>query len=165
MKKIRNIFIALAAMTFLMLSAFSVSAASVSEAQIDGAIAWARNVSFSTGYNGRSFSGMCLAFCQLAYSSQGVTVGVWGNAQNAGNNLIEHYDMDPPKGALVFFENSNGLGHVGISLGDGTYIHAASDGKAITKLTSYNSTFAILGGNELPPLELRKSRQRVSKSK
>ena len=143
MKKIRYMFFMPIIVFSIIFSGVTVSAANVSNSQIDGAINWAKSVNFWTGYNGRSFSGYCLAFVQLAYSSQGVTVGTWGNAQNAGNHLIVGYDMNPPRGALVFFSNRNGLGHVGISLGDGTYIHAGSDGTYITTLTSYNSKLAI----------------------
>jgi len=47
-----------------------------------------------------------------------------------------HRDQDPPRGAVVFFDwrDSSGanIGHVGISLGDGSYIGTASDGPNAT---------------------------------
>ncbi len=143
MKKI----ISLAALLIVMSSMFlcvNASAAIVTKAQIDGAISWARNVSFSTGCDGHSFSGYCLTFVQYAYSSQGVTVGSQGNAQTAAKNLmVREGDLNPPKGALVFFSNKEGTGHVGIALGDGTYIHAASNCIAITVLTEKNSSYGL----------------------
>ena len=91
MKKIRYMFFMPIIVFSIIFSGVTVSAANVSNSQIDGAINWAKSVNFWTGYNGRSFSGYCLAFVQLAYSSQGVTVGTWGNAQNAGIHVITYY--------------------------------------------------------------------------
>jgi cell wall-associated NlpC family hydrolase len=106
---------------------FASSSAGAASSPVDGAIAWAEN------HLGQAYDvGLCLTFVYDAYSNGGgVDIGTsssavgWWNAhaseQHAG-------DLDPPRGALVFWgaTPSNADGHVGISLGGGNVISTYS---------------------------------------
>lgn len=58
-----------------------------------------------------------------------------------------HYDVtNAPKGALVFFGSDSAPYHVGISLGNGTFVHAPEPGDVvkITKMAYYKPSYYII---------------------
>lgn len=58
-----------------------------------------------------------------------------------------HYDVtSAPKGALVFFGSDSAPYHVGISLGNGTFVHAPEPGDVvkITKMAYYKPSYYIV---------------------
>jgi cell wall-associated NlpC family hydrolase len=102
----------------------------------DKAIAYAENPGINPNTGTNDWAYWCLALVNQAYG--GGTNGMlraetatdaFNNYQNAGRIQTEG---TPPRGALVFFDyqGKDGVnyGHVGISLGDGTYIGTTTDG-------------------------------------
>jgi len=91
------------------------------------AIEWAKQQLGS-----KSWNGLCLKFVADAYNPQGVSIGSYGNAKACANGKTKYNNYNAPRGALVFFDyiapDGRNLGHIGISLGDGTFIHATSAG-------------------------------------
>ena len=93
----------------------------------------------------RSYDGYCLKFVAEAYNSAGVSLGAYANAKLCANGKTRYKDYNPPRGALVFFDyiasDGRNLGHVGISQGDGSFIHASTGrGVIISTLRGYNDS-------------------------
>ena len=108
----------------------------------EGAITWARK---QLGSN--KWDGWCLKFVADAYNPQGVSIGSYSNAKLCANGKTKYYNFDAPYGALVFFDyiapppDGRNLGHIGISLGDGTFIHATTGkGVIISTLKGYSDS-------------------------
>jgi uncharacterized protein YraI len=84
----------------------------------NGAINWAFQRYRSTAYEN-----LCLAFTAQAYGWGG---SGWNTAEIGGDWETSHGYMHtsgiPPRGALVWYHNSSGTGHVAISLGEGKVI-------------------------------------------
>ena len=83
-------------------------------------------------------------FVGRAYKYAGVSLGgSYGTAKECANAKTKYMNFNTPRGALVFFDyvtNGRNLGHVGISLGDGTFIHATTGkGVIISTLDGYNN--------------------------
>jgi cell wall-associated NlpC family hydrolase len=100
------------------------------------AIAYAENPGINPNTGTNDWAYWCLALVNQAYGGgtdgmlrAGTATGAFNNYQQAGR--IQQGD-NPPRGALVFFDytGKDGVdyGHVGISLGDGTYIGTTTDG-------------------------------------
>jgi hypothetical protein len=120
-------------------SATSTSSATTSATSIPGAekaIAYAENPGINPNTGTNDWAYWCLALVNQAYGggTNGMlraetATGAFNNYQNAGRIQTEG---TPPRGALVFFDyqGKDGVdyGHVGISLGDGTYIGTTTDG-------------------------------------
>jgi cell wall-associated NlpC family hydrolase len=98
-----------------------------------GAVSWATNeLQASTGsYTGPNYD--CLTFCSQAYGGSIHAVGATGTAQdeftfystppnNIMNTAPPSLQHPPPAGALVFYNEPGGPGHVGISLGNGEIV-------------------------------------------
>lgn len=96
----------------------------------DNAVAWARARLGSTSYATR-----CLAFVEDAIErANGIEIFGGDDAHESAVLYGAHPrvgDASPPAGALVFYDSVNVIGgqrrnwgHVGLSLGDGTIIHA-----------------------------------------
>ena len=106
-----------------------------SKAQINGAVAYARNlIGQDIDYE------KCLLFIEQAYQSVGYQIGSVGSANGAvdwwNDNVADQHagDLDPPVGALVFWGPTgatstlvaNPYGHVGISVGSGQVVSTYS---------------------------------------
>ncbi|MBV1849281.1 hypothetical protein [Catellatospora tritici] len=91
----------------------------------NGAINWAFQHYGSTAYEN-----LCLAFTAQAYGWGG---SGWNTAEIGGDWESSHGYLHtsgiPPRGALVWYHNSAGSGHVAISLGEGKVIGTSVGGK------------------------------------
>ena len=133
----------LAIVMLLTLSAIAAPSAAnvISSDSIEKAIAYAYDVKNT---NPGHFSGYCAAFVWRCYYS-GAMIGnsSYATAREMGDALITNTDSNPPRGAFVFWYDSNGpqtlAGHVGLSLGDGNVIHAYRDVK-VTSIATVNSS-------------------------
>ncbi|MFD1321081.1 hypothetical protein [Micromonospora sonneratiae] len=101
---------------------------------VNGAINWAFERLGSTAHEG-----LCLAFVRQAYgwSSSG-----WATAEIGGDWIQSHGYMKsgvPPRGAVVWYHNSSGTGHVMISLGEGKVIGTSVSGKVGIANYTYRS--------------------------
>jgi len=80
----------------------------------------------------------CSGFTQYVYKHFGISVNRTSGAQNNNGVAVSRDNLQP--GDLVIFNNdaNTKIGHVGIYVGDGNFIHASnpSDGVKITTLTS-----------------------------
>lgn len=85
----------------------------------------------STGFD-------CSGFTTYVYKHFGISLARTSSAQNKNGVAVEKSDLQP--GDLVIFNNdaNTSIGHVGIYIGDGNFIHASnpSDGVKITTLTT-----------------------------
>jgi len=141
MKKFMVILLTLVmTLSVLQTSAF---AATISSSQVEKAIEWAE-AKKATGT--KSYSNWCLKFVSDAYRAAGVSAQSFGYASAAANAMVKHYDQNPPRGAIVFWDWYGTLdgvyrnwGHVGISLGNGKVIHADYNGIKVTSL-NFDST-------------------------
>jgi uncharacterized protein YraI len=91
----------------------------------NAAISWAFSQLGSTSYED-----WCLKFTGLAY---GWSYTGWNTAEIGGDwiasNGYLHTTGVPPRGALVWYHNSAGSGHVVVSLGEGKIIGTSVSGK------------------------------------
>ncbi|MBE7060033.1 MAG: hypothetical protein E7389_04360 [Ruminococcaceae bacterium] len=139
------------------LLAFNVSAANIiSSDSIEKAIAYAYNIKDT---NPSRFSGYCAAFVWRCYhDGAGLGNSSYATAREMGDALITSTDTNPPRGAFVFWYDSNGpstkAGHVALSLGDGNVIHAYSDVK-VTSIETVNNSHYIYRGWGAPIAEYR----------
>ena len=80
----------------------------------------------------------CSGFTQYVYKNFGISLNRTSSAQKNNGVAVSKDDLQP--GDLVLFNNdaNTKIGHVGIYIGDGNFIHASnpSDGVKITTLTS-----------------------------
>lgn len=115
------------------------------------------------------WKGYCAAFVWACYNKgAGISNRSYPTAREMGDALITHTDSNPPRGALVFwYKTANPYGHaghVGLSLGDGTVIHAYSSIKVTSISTVNNGGYTYRGWGapisgytletETPPSEL-----------
>ena len=118
----------------------------ITNTQIESAIAWANN---EKNNDPGGYAGYCAAFVMDAYqhgaglTGTGLSKNRPATARQMGDALITHTDANPPRGACVFWYKAsdpyNHAGHVGLSLGDGTVIHAFSAIK-VTKISTVNNS-------------------------
>ena len=102
----------------------------ITNEQIEKAIEQAEYLK-KTQYNQKAgyWTGYCAAFVWNAYN-KGAKIGnrSYSDARVMGDALIQHTDGNPPRGAFVFWADKknpgSSYGHVGLSLGNGTVIHA-----------------------------------------
>lgn len=80
----------------------------------------------------------CSGFTQYVYNHFGINLSRTSSGQNKNGTAVEKSDLQ--LGDLVIFNNdaNTAIGHVGIYVGDGNFIHASnpSDGVKITTLTT-----------------------------
>lgn len=101
------------------------------------AIDWQFRRLGSTGWEG-----MCLAFqrASFGWSSSG-----WYTAEEGGDWMANHGRMHkkgvPPRGALVWYHNSSGTGHVVVSLGKGKVIGTSVNGKVGIARYKYHDSY------------------------
>lgn len=97
----------------------------VHDPRIERAIKWAKG-----RLGSHSWDHYCLKFASDSYAKGAdTTVSRFSNAKRAAAELhaSSHRSTNAPRGAYVFYDSYHGrtnLGHVGISLGDGTMINA-----------------------------------------
>jgi len=98
-------------------------------------------------YGGESRScADCSGFVQQVFLTLGITIPRTAAEQYETSTHIEISESQP--GDLVFFRNSNKINHVGIYLGNDSFIHASSsNGVEKQSLTNryYQSRFAGFG--------------------
>lgn len=113
---------------------------------VEGAIAWAEAQGVGDNYDeehDREWAWWCLHFVGHTYLNSNAgdysAIDAWNrNDSKYGPRLTNH---NPPRGALVFFDAtpSNGnVGHVGLSVGDGTMWHAWTDGVRHESISKYD---------------------------
>lgn len=88
-------------------------------------------------YGGTTTSGMdCSAFTQYAFNAAGVSLPRTASAQYAASTKISQSEARP--GDLVFFNQTGSIDHVGIYLGNGSFIGAqTSSGVAVAQINQY----------------------------
>jgi len=89
------------------------------------------------GANPQGFD--CSGLVYYVYHSLGVSVPRTALAQHQAAKPVAQKDLKP--GDLVFFYTS--VDHVGIYLGDQTFVHAPSTGKTVTKASLKEPYFAL----------------------
>lgn len=104
----------------------------VTKKVIQGAIDWGKSQSGS-----QEFNGYCQRFVNRCFVNGGWGSVSFASAKLCGDELIISNDVNNvPRGAVVFFDSlDHNYGHIGISLGDGTMIHAGHKGVEITRFT------------------------------
>ena len=104
----------------------------VTKKVIQGAINWGKSQSGS-----QEFNGYCQRFVNRCFINGGWGSVSFASAKLCGDELIISNDVNNvPCGAVVFFDSlDHNYGHIGISLGDGTMIHAGHKGVEITRFT------------------------------
>jgi uncharacterized protein YraI len=111
----------------------------------NGAINWAFNHIGSAAYEG-----LCLHFVALAY---GYSHAGWATAEIGGDYIASHGLMRsgvPPRGALVWYHNSSGDGHVALSLGEGKVISTSVNGDVGVADYTFHSQLRGWSVAELP---------------
>ncbi|NLN76119.1 MAG: LysM peptidoglycan-binding domain-containing protein [Armatimonadetes bacterium] len=81
----------------------------------------------------------CSGFTRYVYAKYGVALPHSSAAQASKGAAVSKSDLQP--GDLVFFQTSSrGISHVGIYIGNGNFVHAASRGRGVT-VDSINSSY------------------------
>ncbi|MGW6279420.1 CHAP domain-containing protein [Kribbella sp. NPDC055071] len=107
-----------------------------SNPRADNAIAWYAARNGSTAYQG-----LCEKAAENSYGAD----LVWGSAKIDWNDAVargvaHRGDLNPPKGALVFWDLAAPNGHVGVARGDGYFWATSVNGKiGLAKLPYFNS--------------------------
>lgn len=104
---------------------------------INSAISWEFARLGSTAYEN-----LCLAFQAQGF---GWSYSGFATAEAAGDWMVNHGYMHtsgiPPRGALVWYHNSAGTGHVVVSLGEGKIIGTSVSGKVGVAGYTYHSSY------------------------
>lgn len=82
----------------------------------------------------------CSGFTMFVFKKYGVTLSHSATAQSKVGTYVAKEDLQP--GDLVFFtdyETGNGIGHCGIYIGDGNFIHASSGTGYCVKISTLTS--------------------------
>ena len=104
----------------------------ISQDIIEKAIAYGRSLLGSYDY-----TNYCQKFVNHCFIQGGFSNVSFESAKKCANALTISTDINAPRGAVVFFDSkSSPYGHIGISLGDGTMIHAGHKGVEITRFTN-----------------------------
>jgi uncharacterized protein YraI len=89
-----------------------------------------------------AFEGQCLHFQAEAF---GWSYSGFSTAEAAGDWMVNHGYMHtagtPPRGALVWYHNSSGTGHVVVSLGEGKIIGTSVNGDVGVASYTYHSSY------------------------
>lgn len=97
-----------------------------SNPRADKAIAW-----FAARNGSTAYQGYCEMAAENSYGKTGIYASAKANWNDAVNRGAAHRgDLNPPKGALVFWDLAAPYGHVGVARGDG-YFWATSVGGRI----------------------------------
>jgi uncharacterized protein YraI len=108
-----------------------------SNPRADKAIAWYAARSGSTAYQG-----LCEKAAENSYGKD----LVWGSAKIDWNDAVSRGmahpgDLNPPKGALVFWDLAAPYGHVGVAKGDGTFWATSVSGAIGTRSLPYFNSY------------------------
>lgn len=95
------------------------------QARADNAIAW-----FSARNGSTAYQGYCEKAVENAYGRTGIYASAKANWNDAVRRGAAHRgDLNPPKGALVFWDIGAPYGHVGLAVGDGTFWATSVNGR------------------------------------
>jgi hypothetical protein len=120
---------------------------------LDAALAWMSRWIGSAAYNG-----YCERAVELAFGTEGIYPSAFDHWLDAYRSGRAHPgDLDPPRGAIVFWAVAMPLGHVGISLGDGRFVSTSVRGGIGVAELSYFP--AYLGWADPPPSFLRSAQR------
>jgi uncharacterized protein YraI len=108
-----------------------------SNPRADNAIAWYAARSGSTAFQG---------YCEMAAENSYGKTAIWASAKADWNDAVargaaHHGDLNPPKGALVFWDLAAPYGHVGVAKGDGTFWATSVSGAIGTRALPYFSSY------------------------
>ncbi|MGW7683863.1 CHAP domain-containing protein [Kribbella sp. NPDC054772] len=107
-----------------------------SNPRADKAIAWYAARNGSTAFQG---------YCEMAAENSYGKTAIWASAKADWNDAVargvaHRGDLNPPKGALVFWDLAAPYGHVGVARGDGYFWATSVNGKiGLAKLPYFNS--------------------------
>ena len=107
-----------------------------SNPRADNAIAWYAARNGSTAYQG---------YCEMAAENSYGKTAIWASAKADWNDAVargvaHRGDLNPPKGALVFWDLAAPYGHVGVARGDGYFWATSVNGKiGLAKLPYFSS--------------------------
>ncbi len=120
---------------------------------LDAALAWMSRWLGSAAYNG-----YCERAVELAFGTEGIYPSAFDHWLDAYRSGRAHPgDLDPPRGAIVFWAVAMPLGHVGISLGDGRFVSTSvRGGIGVAELAYFP---AYLGWADPPPSFLRSAQR------
>jgi uncharacterized protein YraI len=104
---------------------------------IDRSLAWFAARIGSTAYQG---------YCEMAVENSYGTTGIWASAKANWNDAVargaaHRGDLNPPRGALVFWDLAAPYGHVGVAKGDGTFYATSVRGAIGHALLPYFSSY------------------------
>jgi len=95
------------------------------QARADNAIAW-----FSSRNGSTAYQGYCEKAVENAYGRTGIYASAKANWNDAVRRGAAHRgDLNPPKGALVFWDIGAPYGHVGLATGDGNFWATSVNGR------------------------------------
>jgi uncharacterized protein YraI len=106
-----------------------------SNPRADKAIAWYAARNGSTDYQG---------YCEMAAENSYGKTGIWASAKADWDDAVARGaahpgDLNPPKGALVFWDLAAPYGHVGVARGDGYFWATSVNGQiGLAKLPYFN---------------------------
>ena len=93
-------------------------------------------------YHSTGYEGYCLKFVGQMY---GWSYTGWYSAEVGGDWLTDHGYMHttgiPPRGALTWYHNSAGTGHVALSLGEGKVISTSVSGSVGVASYTFHSSY------------------------
>lgn len=123
-------------------SASAASSVSVGQQIVNTAMQY---LGYSYVYGGMTPSGFdCSGFVKYVYSLNGYTLDRTAASQSTNGVHVDKADLQP--GDILCFSNGGYIGHVGIYIGDGNFIHASNSttGVITTNLdsTSYSNRLA-----------------------
>lgn len=100
-------------------------------------------------YGGCSYSGTdCSGFTMAVYGAFGYSLSHGASYQYYQSRSISLYEAQA--GDLIFFDTMGGVSHVGIYLGNGSFIHAGNYGVTIDSLSGYYANCFVGIGQILP---------------
>jgi hypothetical protein len=103
----------------------------------DAAVAWYESRIGSTAYEG-----LCEMAAENAFGTNGVYVSAMADWNDAVARGTAHPgDLNPPRGALVFWNISAPNGHVGVARGDGTFVATSVNGAIGSATLPYYSNY------------------------
>lgn len=90
-----------------------------------------RGSRYSMGATGANNVFDCSGFTQFLYRKQGISIPRTAAEQYSAGKPVRRDEMQP--GDLIFFKNTykSGISHVGMYIGDGRFIHAASHKRGV----------------------------------
>ena len=108
-----------------------------SNPRADKAVAWYAARNGSTAFQG---------YCEMAAENSYGKTAIWASAKADWNDAVargvaHRGDLNPPKGALVFWDLAAPYGHVGVAKGDGTFWATSVSGAIGTRTLPYFNSY------------------------